>query len=75
MILDVKCRRRNNIPPLPQTSSRRLEQSFRFVSRPLDEDNDLEKEFTHLFNEVSILFSKLKKGQPIRFLIYSKHVP
>ena len=34
MILDVKYRRRNNIPPLPQTSDRRLEQSFRFENRP-----------------------------------------
>ena len=34
MILDVKSRRRNNIPAPPQTSDRRLEQSLRFVSRP-----------------------------------------
>ena len=34
MILDVKSRRCNNIPPQPQTSDRRLEQSFWFESRP-----------------------------------------
>ena len=32
MILNVKPRRRSNIPPLPQTSDQRLEQRFRFAS-------------------------------------------
>ena len=46
------------------------------ISILLDEDNDLEEEITHLFNEVSnFLFKFEKKTQPIRLEIYSKHIP
>ena len=56
MILDVKSRPPNHISPLPKTYHRRLEQSFRFVSRPSQiEDYDLGEHITHLFSEVIYL--------------------
>ena len=62
MILDVKSRRPNNIPPPPKTYHRRLEQSFRFVSRPSQiEDYDLGEHITHLFSEVSIFVFEIEK--------------
>ena len=36
------------------------------ISILLDDNNDLEEEITHLFNEVFLL-SSLKKTKPIRF--------
>ena len=54
MILDVKSRRRNNIPPHPQMSDRRLEQSFWFESRP--------QQFT---KAKEILFTKIEDAHHV----------
>ena len=45
MILEVKSTRRNNIPPPPPSPQRYqpLEQSFRFVSRPLSNRKNIVK--------------------------------